>query len=109
VGDLQKAKEAVKVKIIEYIDKGIPVIGKGFYSIFHGTELPTSEISCIIGYKNDGECFYRLTEESTDLVAFTLDDAQAYSFVFIEEKKEAPPIGRLSLILNWLHLLHYLI
>lgn len=92
-GDWQKDKDAVKEKIIEYIDKGIPVIGKGFYSVFHGTELPTSEVSCIIGYENDGECFYRLTEESTDLVAFRLDDELPYTFVFIEEKKEAPPIA----------------
>ena len=91
--DWRKEKEAVKAKIIDYIDKGIPVIGKGFYSVFHEVELPTSEVSCIVGYENGGECFYRLTEETTDLVAFTLDDALPYKFVFIEEKKEAPPIA----------------
>ncbi len=91
--DWRKDREAAKAKIMEYIDKGIPVIGKGFYSVFHGVELPTSEVSCIIGYENDGGCFYRLTEESTDLVAFTLDDALPYTFVFIEGKKEALPIA----------------
>ncbi len=92
--DWRKDKDAVKAKIIESIDKGIPVIGKGFYSVFHGVVLPTSEISCIIGYENDGECFYRLTEESTDLVAFSLDDALPYTFVFLGEKKEAPPVAQ---------------
>lgn len=91
--DWRKDKEAVKAKIKEYIDKGVPVIGKGFYSIFHDTELPTSEISCIIGYENDGDCFYRLGEENTDLVAFTLDDTPPYTFVFIGEKKEVPPVA----------------
>ncbi len=91
--DWRKDKEAVKAKIMEYIDKGIPVIGKGFYSVFHDVVLPTSEISCIIGYENDGECFYRLTEESTDLVAFTLEDALPYTFVFAGEKKEAPSVA----------------
>ena len=92
--DWRKDKEAVKAKIKEYIDRGIPVIGKGFYSVFHGSQLPTSEVSCIIGYENDGDCFYRMTEESTDLVAFTLDDALPYTFVFIEGKKEAPTIAQ---------------
>lgn len=91
--DWRKDKEALRAKIIEYIDKGIPVIGKGFYSVFHDSELPVSSIRAVIGYENDGECFYRLTEEDTDLVAFTLDDAPPYTFVFIEEKKEAPPIA----------------
>ena len=93
VQDWRKDKEGVKAKIIEYINKGIPVIGKGFYSVFHGVELPTSEISCIVGYENQGQYFYRLTEESTDLVAFSLEDALPYTFVFIGEKTQAPPVA----------------
>lgn len=92
--DWRKDKEAVKAKIVAYIGKGIPVIGKGFYSVFHDVELPTSEVSCIIGYEDEGERFYRMTEESTDLVAFTLDDALPYAFVFAGEKKEAPPVAQ---------------
>jgi AraC-like DNA-binding protein len=94
--DWRKNKEVVKAKIIEYIDKGIPIIGKGFY---HPPpeegmpQLPTDEVSCIIGYENDGKCFYRLPEEATELVPFTLDDNLPYTFVFIKEKKEAPPIA----------------
>ena len=91
----QKDKQKCKAKIIEYIDKGIPVIGKGFYHSppDGGEQWPTDEVSCIIGYENNGECFYRLPEEATDLVPFTLDDPLPYIFVFIEGKKEAPPIA----------------
>jgi AraC-like DNA-binding protein len=93
--DWRKDREAVKVKIIEYIDKGIPVIGKGFH---HPPpegmpQLPTDEVSCIIGYENEGECFYRLPEEATELVPFTLDDNLPYTFVFIKDKKKAPLIA----------------
>ena len=73
-----------KAKIMEYIDKGVPVIIKHF---------DYSEISCVIGYENDGESFYFLTEESTELIPFTLDGSLHYTFVFIEDKKEAPPIA----------------
>ncbi len=60
--------------------------------MFQDVELPTSEISCVIGY--EGDCFYRLEEESTDLVAFTLEDPLPYTFVFVEEKCTAPPIAQ---------------
>ena len=88
-------KDKCKAKIIEHIDKGILVIGKGFY---HPPpeglpQLPTDEVSCIIGYENNGECFYRLPEEATDLVPFSLDDNLPYTFVFIENKKKAPSIA----------------
>ena len=55
---------------MEYIDKCIPVIGKGFYCPPEDghEEWPTDEVSCIIGYENDGECFYRLPEEATYLL-----------------------------------------
>ena len=90
----QKDKQKCKLKLMEYIDKGIPVIGKGFnYTDESGNELPTDEVSCIIGYENDGECFYRLPEEATNLIPFTLDDPIPYIFVFIEEKKTALPIA----------------
>lgn len=87
----RKDKDAVKAKIMAYIDRGIPVIGKGFYT--HEAKLPASSIRAVIGYENDGECFYRLTEESTELVPFTLEDDVPYTFVFIEDKKEAPPVA----------------
>jgi len=91
----QQDKDKYKAKIMEYIDKGIPVIGKGFqYSPPEGGEKwPTDEVSCIIGYENNGECFYRLPEEATDLVPFTLEDPLPYTFVFIEGKKEAPALA----------------
>ena len=47
----------------------------------------------MIGYENNGEHFYRLPEEATDLVPFTLDDHLPYTFVFIEGKKKAPPVA----------------
>lgn len=88
-----KEKSKYKSKIMEYIDKGIPVIGKGFYSSWDGNEWPTDEVSCIIGYENDGECFFRLPEEATNLVPFSLDDERPYTFVFIEQKKVNPDIA----------------
>ena len=90
--DWREDKQSLKAKIRDYIDRGIPVIGKGFYSVFHGVELPTSEISCVVGYEND--CFYRLEEESTDLVAFTLEDNLPYTFVFVGDRKPAPPVAQ---------------
>ncbi len=91
----QREKDACKAKIIASIDKGIPVIGKGFYySPSDGSEMwPTDEVSCIIGYENNGELFYRLPEEATDLVPFTLDDPLPYTFVFVEDKKKEPPVA----------------
>jgi AraC-like DNA-binding protein len=93
--DWQRDKDGCKAKIISYIDKGIPVIGKGFYHSppDGGEKWPTDEVSCIIGYENNGERFYRLPEEATDLVPFTLDDHLPYTFVFIEGKKKAPPVA----------------
>lgn len=91
--DWQRDKEALRTRLMASIDRGIPVIGKGFYSIFHGRELPTSEVSCIIGYERGGECFYRLTEESTELVPFTLEDGLPYIFVFAGDKRAAPPVA----------------
>ena len=90
--DWQKDKDALKKQLMESIDRGIPVIGKGFYSVFHGLLLPTSEISCIVGYENNGECFYRLDDEKVELIPFTLDDGLPYSFVFIGEKEASPPV-----------------
>lgn len=88
-------KDGCRAKLIAYIDRGIPVIGKGFYHTPRegGDQWPTDEVSCIIGYENNGELFYRLPEEATDLVPFTLDDPLPYTFVFIEGKKEAPPVA----------------
>ncbi|MDR0272976.1 MAG: hypothetical protein LBI27_06630, partial [Clostridiales bacterium] len=84
----QNDKQKCKRKLMEYIDKGIPIIGKGFnYTDENGNEFLTNEISCIIGYENDGEYFYRLPEEATNLISFTLNDPIPYTFVFIEEKK----------------------
>jgi AraC-like DNA-binding protein len=91
----QADKDKTRAKLIEYIDRGIPVIGKGFHcppQKGHG-EWPTDEVSCIIGYENDGDCFYRLPEEATDLIPFTLDDPIAYTFVFIGDKKDPPSLA----------------
>jgi AraC-like DNA-binding protein len=88
-------KEGTKARLMASIDKGIPVIGGGFScppGNGHG-EWPTDEVSCIIGYENDGERFYRLPEEATALVPFSLDDPHAYTFVFIGEKRTAPPMA----------------
>jgi len=92
----QNDKQKCKAKIMEYMDRGIPVIGKGF---FHspagdGEQWPTDEVSCIIGYENNGECFYRLPEEATDLLPFSLDDGLPYTFVFIGDKIATPPIAQ---------------
>ncbi len=89
----KKDKEKCKIKIMEYIDKGIPVLSKGFYHTpsSGGEPWPTEEVSVVIGYENDGECFYRLPEEATNLMPFTLDDGLPYVFVFIDGKKEVFP------------------
>lgn len=87
-------RAAVRAKIVRFIDRGVPVIAKGFHSIIEGTELPTDEISCVVGYEDDGRRFLRMTEEGTDTVSFTLEDDLPYTFVFIGDKKEAPPLAK---------------
>lgn len=91
----RRDKDMYRRKIVNSIDKGIPVIGKGFYwySNLQDEELPTDEVSCIIGYENDGEGFYRLPEEATNLIPFSLNDTHPYTFVFLEEKKETPNLS----------------
>jgi AraC-like DNA-binding protein len=90
----RRDKEKCKAKLIEYINKGVTIIGKGFYQTNKkGVIQPYDEVSCIVGYENDGECFYRLPEEATNLIPFTLNDERPYTFVFIEEKKSIPPIA----------------
>lgn len=91
----QSDKLSTKMKIMGSIDRGIPVIAKGFHchNTDSGLELPTDEVSCVIGYEDDGQTFYRMTEEGTNLVAFTLDDPLPYQFVFTGDRKEAPPLA----------------
>lgn len=90
----RKDPQALRAKIVASIDRGVPVIGQGFHSYHWGMDLPTSAVRSVIGYENDGERFYRLTEEDTELVPFSLEDPLPYTFVFIEEKKEAPPVAQ---------------
>lgn len=90
----RSSREAAEAKIRAFVEKGIPVIAKGFRSVIGTTELPTDEISCIIGYDDDGQCFLRMTEEGTDVVRFSLDDGLPYEFVFAGDKKEAPPLAK---------------
>lgn len=89
----QRGREAAKAKIMDSIDRGLPVIAKGFHSVVGNRELPTDEVSCVIGYEKDGQHFYRMTEEGTDLVSFTLEDSLPYIFVFAGEPKDAPPLA----------------
>ena len=79
-GDSRRCRD----RMIESIDRGVPVI-------FNGFGYPG--VTCVVGYENDGECFYCLPEEAAELEPFTLDDGAPYNFVFIGGKKEAPPIA----------------
>lgn len=90
----KKDPEALRAKIMDSIDRGVPVIGKGFYSNFCNKTMPVSSVRAVIGYEDGGDRFYRLTEESTELIPFRLEDGLPYSFVFLEEKKKAPPVAQ---------------
>ncbi|MGI6201491.1 MAG: helix-turn-helix transcriptional regulator [Christensenellales bacterium] len=88
----RKDPQALRERIVAAIDRGLPVIGYGFDA--HELNLPARSIRTVVGYENGGERFYRLTEEDTELVPFSLEDPQPYTFVFIEGKKQAPPVAQ---------------
>ena len=105
----KKNKASIKEKIIQYIDKGVPIIAKGFQSIVKGIQLPTNEVSCIVSYDTDRQHFYRMTEETTDLITFSLDDPLPYIFVFPGKKiKESESIASIyrSALINAPKLMH---
>ncbi len=85
-----KANKAKYVqKVIEYIDKGIPVLSKGCEG--------TGEFSVICGYENGGEAFLYLkgddkapTPYKSD---FTCHLGLPTGLVFAGEKKQAPPLA----------------
>lgn len=91
--ELKNNTEKYRKMIISYIDKGIPVIGKGFNNFWDNKVQITDEVSCIVGYENDGEIFFRLPEESTDLMPVSLEDEYPYILVFAGEKTEEPKLS----------------
>ena len=77
-------------KVVSHIDRDLPVIVKGFSIPFNGKLYPVEEISCIVGYENDGEVLLFLPDTSDVPIPFALDIP--YTLVFSEEKKKAPTL-----------------
>ncbi len=76
-------------KVMEHIDRGMPVISRGCEG--------TGEFSVICGYENDGDTFYYLKGDDTEPTAYKstfqcrLD--LPTGLVFVGDKKQAPPIA----------------
>ena len=83
-------KEKYLQKVVNHIDRNLPVIVKGFSIPFNGKLYPVEEISCIVGYENGGQVPLFLTDTSATPVPFQLDIP--YTLVFSEEKKKAPTL-----------------
>jgi len=81
-------KEKYIKKIINHIDRGLPVIVKGFSIPFDGQLYPVEEISCIVGYANNGQELLFLGDKSATPIPFSFDIP--YTLVFSEEKQQAP-------------------
>ena len=77
-------------KVVSHIDRGLPVIVKGIDTPFQGKLYPVEEISCIVGYENNGQVLLYLPDSSTTPTSFKLE--VPYTLVFSEEKKKAPTL-----------------
>lgn len=91
-----------RMQVVDSIDRGVPVIAKGFDFTMSGKTYRNMDIGCIIGYENAGEAFFYLSQDSVtpsphmahDSITprpFVLDSS--YCLVFAGEKKEAPPLA----------------
>ncbi len=77
-------------KVVNHIDRDLPVIVKGFNFPFKDKLYPVEEISCVVGYENGGQVLLYLPDTSSTPTSFPLDIP--YTLVFSEEKKKAPTL-----------------
>jgi hypothetical protein len=91
--ELKAEPEKYKQMIMAYIDKGLPVIGKGFNNCWDNKAQMTDEVSCIVGYTDNGRTFFRLPEEATNLMPINLEDEYSYKLVFVGDKTAAPSLA----------------
>lgn len=91
--ELKADIEKYKQMIISHIGKGIPVIGKGFNNYWDNKVQMTGEVSCIVGYENEGKTFFRLPEEATNLMPISLEDEYPYTLVFVGDKISEPRLS----------------
>ena len=83
-------REKYLQKVVNHIDRDLPVIVKGFSFLFEDKLYPVEEISCIVGYENGGQVLLYLPDTSTTPIPFPLDIP--YTLVFSEEKRKAPTL-----------------
>jgi len=83
-------KEKYLQKVVSHIDRDLPVIVKGFSIPFNGKLYPVEEISCIVGYENNGQVMFFLTDISDTPIPFRLDIP--YTLVFSEDKIITPTL-----------------
>jgi hypothetical protein len=91
--ELKADTEKYKKMIVSYIDKGIPVIGKGFNNYWDNKTQITEEVSCIVGYENEGQTFLRLPEEDTNFLSISMEDEFPYTLVFVGDKIAEPKLS----------------
>lgn len=77
-------------KVVQHIDRGLPVIVKGLNVFWSDRIWLVDEISCVVGYENGGETLLFLPDDTATPTAFSLDIA--YALVFVEEKTQAPAL-----------------
>ncbi|MCE5259644.1 MAG: AraC family transcriptional regulator [Chloroflexi bacterium] len=83
-------REKYVKKVMEHINRGLPVIVKGFNVLWSDRIWLVEEISCVVGYENGGETLLFLPEESITPTAFSFDIP--LTLVFVEGKKLAPAL-----------------
>lgn len=84
-------REKYLQKVVSHIDHDLPVIVKGFDIPFNGNLYPVEEISCIVGYENNGQDLLYLPDTSATPIPFPRLDIP-YTLVFSEEKKKTPTL-----------------
>jgi hypothetical protein len=87
---LSANREKYIKKAASHIDRGLPVIVKGIDTPFQGRLYPVEEISCIVGYENNGQTLLYLPDSSATPAPFKSE--VPCTLVFSEEKKNAPTL-----------------
>jgi hypothetical protein len=104
--ELKMNLEKYRRQVVDSIDRGVPVIAKGFdfptWEGKIGKTYKSIDIGCIVGYVNAGETFLYISQDSvtpsphmaTDPILprpFMLDPS--YCLVFTGQKKQAPSLA----------------
>ena len=83
-------------KVVEYIDKGIPILVKTNIHDIPGWESDVGTYPLVIGYKNRGQTL-RLHVDGKTIIDYTLHENSKLDMIFIGEKKRDVTLEELYL------------